>query len=126
MNDAITFMRKRGTAISMTQLVQFGIISKLAGKSIGKNTVLQIGTSLASEGTGEALAQKWSSGKINWNEVVLEVAGGTVTVPVDIATATATWNGVRKNKQATKKWLKTGEMIESKKKEAKPRRKRFN
>ena len=44
--------------------------------------------------------EKFSTGKINWNEVVLEVAGGTVTVPLDIATATATWNGQRKQKAA--------------------------
>ena len=115
MDYAISVGRIRGTTISMTQLVQFGLINKFAGKSIAKNTAAQVGTSLSAEGTGEALAQKFSTGKINWNEVVLEVAGGTVTVPLDIVTATASWNGQRKQKAAINTWLKTGEILDKNK-----------
>jgi len=113
---AIKTGRIRGTTIGLTQLVQFGIISKLAKtKSVAAGTTAQVGTSLTAEGVGEGLAQKFSVGKVNWNEVVLEVAGGTVTMPLDIATATATWHGRKRDAETVRSWLATGEIIEKNK-----------
>ncbi len=97
----------RGAIIGALDLVSGGIAGKALAQSPAGNMAVQMLSQGMLGGTGEALAQQATDGKINYGEVVIEALAEFATGPIEVAGLAA-----RKFKEDTDKATKAEQLEE--------------